>query len=60
MMVMVVAYPILEARRRPGWLNAPDQTLSNQDGQRVVDRLERDGPDFGPDRLGHYLRRDVG
>lgn len=59
-MVMVVADPILEARRGPGWLNAPDEALGDQEAESVVDRLERNRPDFGPNELGHAIGRDVG
>ena len=59
-MVVVVTDPILEASRRPGWLNAPDETRGDQEAKTVVDRLEGDGTDFGSDDLGHPLGRDVG
>jgi len=58
-MVVVVANPILEARRCPGWLNAPDETFGDQDAEGVVHRLERDGSDLGPDDFGHAVGRDV-
>jgi hypothetical protein len=59
-MVMVVADPIFEASRRSGRLYAPDQTLSHQDAEGVVDRLDRDGADLAPDGPGHRVRADVG
>ena len=59
-MVVVVADAILEARRRSGGLNAPDEALGDQDAERVVHRLQRDGADLGPDGLGHGVGRDVG
>ena len=59
-MVVVVADPILEARRRSGGLNAPDQPLGDQQAERVVHRLQRDRADLGPDGLGHAVGRDVG
>jgi hypothetical protein len=59
-MMVVVSDPILEAGGRPGWLNAPDETLGGHQTERVVDRLERDGADLGPDRLGYAIDRDVG
>ena len=59
-MMVVVADAILEARRRPGGLNAPDEALGDQDAEGVVHRLERDGTDLGPDDLGHAVGRDVG
>jgi hypothetical protein len=58
--VVVIADSILEASRRPGGLNAADQSFGHQDGERVVHRLERDGADLGPDDLGHDVGRDVG
>ena len=58
-MVMVVTNPVLEARRRPGGLNAPDQALGHQQAKRVVHRLQRDGADFGPDDVGDGVGRDV-
>ena len=57
---MVVADPIFEAGRRSGGLNAPDQSLGDEEAERVVDRLQRDGADLGPDGLGHGVGRDVG
>ena len=59
-MVVVVADPVLEASRRSGGLNAPDQALGDQDAEGVVHRLERDGTDLGPDSLSHGVGRDVG
>ena len=58
-MVMVVADPILESRRRPGRLDAAEQASFNQDTESVIYRLERDGPDVGPDGIGYAFRRDV-
>jgi hypothetical protein len=59
-MVMVVAHPILEASGGPGGLNAPDQALGRQDAERVVDRLQRNGPDLGPDDIRDGIGRDMG
>jgi hypothetical protein len=59
-MMMVVADAILEAGRRAGRLNAPDQAFGDQDAEGVVHRLQRDGADFSPDDLGHAVGRDVG
>ena len=58
-MMVVVADPILEARCRPGGLNAPDETFGHQDTKGVVHRLERDGADLGPSDLGDAVGRDV-
>jgi hypothetical protein len=59
-MVVVVADSILEARRRSGGLNAPEQTFGNQDRERVVHRLKRDGTDLGPHGVGDDVGSDVG
>ena len=59
-MVVIVADPVLEARGRPGGLNAPEEPFGDQETEGVVHRLERDGPDLGPDGLGHAIGRDVG
>lgn len=59
-MVVVVAHTRLESRWRPGRLNAPDEAFGNQDAEAVVDRLERDGPNLGPDGFGHGVGRSVG
>ena len=59
-MMVVVADPILEAGRRAGGLDAADQAFGDQEAQRVVHRLERDGADLGPDDLGHAIGGDVG
>jgi hypothetical protein len=58
-MVMVVADAILEQSRRTGRLNAPDEPLGDQEAERVVDRLKRDGADLSPDNLRDRVRRDV-
>jgi hypothetical protein len=58
-MVVVVPDPILEARRRPGGLNAPDDAFGDQDAERVVHRLERDRTDLGPDDFGDAVGGDV-
>ena len=57
--MVVVADAIFEASRRPGGLDSPDKPFGDQQGQTVVDRLQRDGPDLGPDGLGHGVGRDV-
>jgi hypothetical protein len=57
--VVVVADPILEASRRSSGLNAPDQSLGDEEAQCVVHRLQGNGTDLGPDDLGHGLSRDV-
>ncbi len=58
-MVVVVADPILEARGGPGRLNAPEKAFGDEDAERIVHRLQGDGPDLGPDGVGHAVRGDV-
>jgi len=58
-MVMVVADTIFETRRRARGLNPPDEPLRGEDGECVVDRLHRDGADFGTDGFGDGVRGDV-
>ena len=58
-MVMVVADPVLEPSRRPGGLNATDESCGDQDAQSVVHRLQRDGADLRPGDVGHDVGRDV-
>jgi hypothetical protein len=58
-MVMVVANPVFEPGRRPGRLNAANEALSDQQAERVVYRLQRDGADVGPDRVGNAVRCDM-
>jgi hypothetical protein len=59
-MVVVVADPILEASRRPGGLNTPDEPFGEQDAKGVVYRLERNGADVASDGFGYAVGRDVG
>ena len=59
-MVVVVADPILVARRRPGGLDAPEQTHVGQHADGVVHRAARDGADVGPDDLDHVVGGEVG
>ena len=59
-MVMVVADAALEARRGPGRLDTPDETPGDEDGERVVHRLKRDGAYLRADGLHHAVGRDVG
>jgi hypothetical protein len=47
-MVVVVADPVLVARRRPGGLDAPKDALVGEGGKGVVDRLPGDGPERDP------------
>ena len=57
--VMVVSNPVLEARRRPGGLDASEEALVGQDSEGVVHRLARDGADLGPHDLSDLVRRAV-
>jgi hypothetical protein len=59
-MMVVVADAILEARRGPERLNAPEQTLFDEHAEGVVDGLAGDGADLGPHHFGHGIGRDVG
>jgi hypothetical protein len=58
--VVVVADAILETRRRSGGLNTPDEAFADQNAERVVHRLKRDGPDVGPDNRGHGVGGGMG
>lgn len=58
-MVMVVADPVLEARRRACRLDAPDELLANENVEGIVDRLQRDRSYFTANRLGYPISRDV-
>ena len=57
--MVVVANPIFEAGRRPGWLNAADETFGREHTKRVVHRLERNRTDLVPDRFRDGIRGDV-
>ncbi len=54
-MVVVVPDAIFVASRRAGRLNAANQAFGQQDAERIVDGLERNGPYLGPDDLGHAI-----
>jgi hypothetical protein len=58
-MMMVVADAVLEARRRSGGLNAPEETTRDQNREGVVHGLEGDGADLGPDDVRDRVRGDV-
>jgi hypothetical protein len=58
-MVVVVPDAGLEASRRAGRLNAPDDAFTDQDAECVVHRLERDRPDLRPHSLGYAIRGDM-
>src|SRR6056297_2603674 len=49
--VMVVVGTVLVARHGPGGLDPSQEALVDEDCQRVVDRLSRDGADAGPDTI---------
>jgi hypothetical protein len=48
-MVMIVADPVLEARRRSRGLDSPEEALIGQGTQRVVDGLTRYGTELRSD-----------
>ena len=58
-MVMVVADPVLEPSRRPGGLNAADESCGDQDAESVINRLQRDGADLRLGDVGDDVGRDV-
>ena len=58
-MVMVVADAVLEPCRRPGRLDAANQSFGDEQIQRVVDRLERDRADLRSDDGGDAVRADM-
>ena len=51
-MVVVVADPAFEARRRSRGLNPADEALNRQQRQGVVDGLQRDRPELAAHGLG--------
>ncbi len=57
--VMVVADPVLEPSRRPGGLNAADESSGDKDAQSVVHRLQRDGADLSSGDVGHDVSGNV-
>ena len=57
--MMVVADTILETRRRPCRLDAPEKTLRNQHAQGVVHRLKRYRTDFDSHGFCDDISRDV-
>jgi hypothetical protein len=57
--MVVVADPILEARGRAGGLDAPDQPFGDENGEGIVDGLERDRPDLRSHDVGDGVSRDV-
>jgi hypothetical protein len=59
-MVVIVADAILEARRRTGRLDAPNEAFIGQEGEGVIHRLERNRTDLGPGGHCHVVCRDVG
>lgn len=58
--VVMIPDPIFVAGRRTGRLDAPDEALLNQEAERVVNRLARDGSDIGTHILGDGVCRAVG
>ena len=58
--VVVVADAIFVARRRAGRLDAADQAFGDEQGERVVDGLQRDRADLETGDLGHAIGGGVG
>ena len=58
-MVVVVPGAILESSRRARGLNAPDQSLSSHEAERVVHGLQRNGSNLRPYGIGHGVGRDM-
>ena len=58
-MVVVVTDAIFETSGRSSRLNATDQTLGHQQGQRVVHGLKGNGANLGADDVGYGIGRDV-
>ena len=58
--MVVVGDAILEEGGRSGRLDAPDEPLLDEEGQRVIDGLQRNGADLGSDNAREGVRGDVG
>jgi hypothetical protein len=58
--VVVVADAVLVKGRRPGGLNAPDESLLDEDSKGVVHGLSRDGADVSANVRGDLVGRAVG
>jgi hypothetical protein len=58
-MVVLVSDAGVVERRRPGWLDAPQESVVRQGPEHVVHGLARDAPDFGADRPRDRLRGSV-
>ena len=54
-MVVVVTDAVLITGRRPGRLDAPEQTLVDQDAEGVVHPLTRDRTNLSSDGLGNVV-----
>jgi hypothetical protein len=57
--VMIIADAIFKSGRQPRGLNAADEALGHQHAERIIDRLQRDSADFGPDELGNAVGSDM-
>ncbi len=53
---MVVAYAILVERRGSKWVEPPKQTFSDENAERVVDRLLGNGADLGAHDGSDFVR----
>jgi len=58
--MMVVSDAILVSRGRVGGLDAPDKALLNEQPERVVHGLSRDGADLNANILSDVVGRAVG
>ena len=56
---MVVTDPVLEASRRPGGLDTPEEALFGEGRKGVVHRLTRNGTDLAPDDRVDVVRGAV-
>lgn len=59
-MMVIVADSVLVQSGRLSRLNAPNHSLIDQDPERVVHGLSRDGTDIGSGFLGDFVCRAVG
>jgi len=57
--MMVVADPVFIESRRPGRLNAPDETFLLQQTERIIHRLPRNSADLCADFLCQFIRCGV-
>jgi hypothetical protein len=58
--VVIVADTRLKTSRRSGRLNAADEAFSHEQGERVVDGLQRNRANAGADDVGNGVSGDMG